>query len=674
MRIDTNIQGRLTSEEKEIFSIIREVIEKYSPSTHAYAVGGWTRDKLLGVDSNDIDIMLDNISGEDFAKLVTQHLGVKDANIIRANPEKSKHITTAKAYIPLSNGETQEIDFAQARAERYEEGSRIPTLEPATPQEDAHRRDLTVNSIFYSINNNEVIDFTGKGIKDLISDTFRTPEEPLKTFSDDPLRIFRVIRFAAKYGGKIDKETYKAMLNPSLRDDIKQKISKERMGEEITKMLKNPNAEVAINLLKETGLWQDIITEALRGTPYEGKMAELDMEQNNPHHTLTVWGHTMQVVKNVLDRYPEAEPEKRATMILAALMHDIGKLFLDIHTPSKSHEGRTSYIGHEKESRKIAEHILRYLKMEPFIQQVSGIARHHMRPHFQEKGGSPAGLKAMRKFIRQMGEASLNWLDVFNLAVADAYSKGTEIDPETVQIYQNLENSLQEALVSLKPDEDESIKPILDGNEVMQILGIKPGKWMTEIMEFVKGLRDENPDITKEEASELLREKYQNINPEDIREASSKENTGHTCPMHLLKSKIKEVNNDFKDGNYYKVLQTLKDLKDEYGKDDNVLRLLSISMFKLLLESNKYKDADVLTSLFKNAENNFFDVIVCSYVLGILLLIKTPTEDEVIREIGERMVKMSPGTVKRIMECLPKKVSRPELKKELEKKLCKCTN
>ena len=665
MRIDTNIQGRLTQEEKEVFSIIRKVIEKYTPSTHAYAVGGWVRDKLLGVDSNDIDIMLDNISGEAFANLVTQYLGIKDANVIRANPAKSKHIETAKAHIPLSNGEVQEIDFAQARSERYEEGSRIPIVETATPQEDATRRDLTINSIFYSINDNQIMDFTGKGIKDLISDTFRTPADPLKTFSDDPLRILRVIRFAAKYGGNIDNETYQAMLDPSLRNEIKQKISKERMGEEITKMLKNPNPEVAINLLKETGLWQDIVSEALIGTPYEGKMADLDMEQNNPHHTLSVWGHTMQVVKNILDKYPEAEPEKRATMILAALMHDIGKLYNDIQAESKTHPGRTSYIGHEKESRTIAEHILRYLKMEPFIQQVSGMARHHMRPHFKDRGNDSAGLKAMRKFIRQMGEKSLDWLDIFNLAVADAYSKGTEIDPETVQTYQNLEVQLQQALASLNPIENQSIQPILNGNEIMEILNIKPGKWMKEIMEFVSELRDDNPDITKEEATELVRNKYQNIDVNEIRQASSDEGGTLTCPMHLLKSKIQESNSDFGEGRYYKVLQTVKGLKEEYGNDENITRLIAISMFKLLLEGTKYKDNDVLVYLFKKTEKNFFDIILCSYAVGILLLIDTPTEDEIIREIANRMIAMSPGTIKRVLDSLPKEIHRPKLKKEL---------
>ncbi|MFW6122344.1 MAG: CCA tRNA nucleotidyltransferase, partial [Petrotogales bacterium] len=445
MQIDTNIKKHLTPDEKEVFSILGNVIEQKAPSTTIRVVGGWVRDKLLEVPSDDIDIMIDNMTGEKFAKLVTEHLGSKNAHVIRTNPEKSKHIETAKAYIPLSSGKVQEIDFAQARDEVYEKNSRIPNTHSATPQEDAHRRDLTINSLFYNINKNQIEDFTGKGLKDLITNTISTPEDPIKTFSEDPLRIFRVIRFAAKYNANIDEKTYKALMNPSLQQDIKNKISKERIGIEISKMLKNPNPLKAINILKETGLWQSIIDEALAGTKFEGKMAPLNMAQNNPHHKLDLWGHTMQVVKNVLDQYYETEPEKRATIILSALMHDLGKLYYDIQADSQNHPGTTSYHGHEKESKEIAEHILRYLKIEPFINQVAGLASQHMKPHSLLENPN---IKTLRKFIRQMGEKSLNWLDVFNLAVADAMSKDVEINPETVQKYQTLEANLQEALAS----------------------------------------------------------------------------------------------------------------------------------------------------------------------------------------------------------------------------------
>jgi len=508
MNVDLNISSKLNNDEKELFSILLKVVEKYAPRVTLRIAGGWVRDHILGTPSDDIDVMIDYMAGQDFAKLVTQYLNIKDPNVIQANPEASKHITTAKCYIPLSSGKKQEVDFAQARQEIYKEDSRIPDIQPATPQQDAYKRDLTINSLFYNLRTGQIEDFTGKGIKDIITNTIQTPEDPLKTFSDDPLRIWRVVRFCAKYNGQIDPETYKALTNPKLRDEIKNKVSKERIGQEFIKILKNPNADKALQILKDTGLWEDIISEAIKGTPYEGQLAPLNMEQNNPWHTLTVWGHTLQVVINILSQYKNAEPERRIVMTLAALMHDLGKTYKKIWSDSKSHPGKTSYIGHEFESAKLVELIFKYLKIEPYIKEIALLSRLHMRPHslLQQKAGD----KGLRKFIRETGEISLNWLDVFNLAVADAQAKSTVQDPEITQRYQQLKSNLQNALQSFStPQQDKPYtKPILNGNEITQILNIKPGPIIKEVIDYLKDLRDENPNITKEEATEKIKEKF----------------------------------------------------------------------------------------------------------------------------------------------------------------------
>lgn len=664
MKVDTNI--KFTPPEQEVISIIKEVIEKYAPTVEAYIVGGLIRDRLVNLPSHDMDIMVYPTKAEDFAKLITKHLNIQDPHVIRENPEKSKFVSTSKIYLPTEYG-VQEIDIAQARKDVYNDNSRIPETEPATPQEDAMRRDLTINSIMFDIKNNKIVDFTGKGIQDLISNTIRTPLDPIKTFSDDPLRIFRVIVYASKLNGQIDPQTYKAMTDPKLRDEIRKKVAKERLGEEIKKMLGGRNPEIALKLLKDTGLWQDIIEEAVKGTKYEGKMAELDTEQQNAHHLLTVWGHSIQTVANVLKMYPDAEPEKRVTMILAALMHDLGKLYKDIWGESKSHPGSRSYHGHEEESKNISELILKYLKIEPLIHQISGLTSSHMLPHRFTEGGE-ASARSLRKFIRNMGEQSLNWLDVFNLATADAYSKGLEIAPKTIEQYKQLETKLQEALISLKPTDPKSIiKPILNGNEIMQILNIKPGPMMKEITEFVKELRDDNPNITKDEAAQRLREKYQG---NEIKQASKKdEDTSSTCPKHLLDIKIEEINGLFKEDKCYEILTIINQLKEEYGNDDNIIRLLAITMFKLLIKSEKYRYNDLIQYALDKAEKNFFDYILCSYVVGILLLIETETKDEVIEEIAQRMAKMSPGILRNVLELLPKNIFRSDLKKRIEKTL-----
>lgn len=662
MKIKTNI--KFTPQELEVISIIKDVINKYSPSVQAFIVGGLIRDRLVGLPSHDLDIMVYPIKAEDFARLITKHLNIKDPHIIKENPEKSRYISTSKIYLPTNYG-IQEIDIAQARQDVYKGDSRIPSTEPATPEQDMSRRDFTVNAIAFDIKNNKIVDFTGKGIQDLITGTIRTPQDPLKTFSDDPLRIFRAIVYAAKLNAKIDPETYKAMLDPSLREEIKLKISRDRIGQELLKILKNPNPEYALKLLKDTGLMENIITEALKGSKYEGKLAELDMSQNNPHHKLTLWEHSMQTIKNILDKYPETEPEKRVIMILSALMHDLGKLYKETWGESKSHPGSRSFHGHEKISKEMSELILRYIKIEgDYLNVIPKLVEFHMRPHIytEQKEG---GMRSLRKFLRNVSEQSLNWLDVFNLAISDALAKDINIDPNIVQEYQNLEKRLQEALISLSPTPNKpELKPILNGNEIMTILNIKPGPQMKEIMEFVRELKDENPNITKEEATIKLKNQYLN---KEIKQAGKEGiETSSTCPMHLLQSKIDEINNLFQEKKYYEILTITNQLRNDYGNDDNITRLLAITTFKLLIKNEKYRYNDLIQYILDKAELNFFDYILCSYCVGILLLLETQTKDIVIKEIAQRMSKMSPGILRHVLDLLPNNVYRPELKKEIE--------
>jgi hypothetical protein len=375
------------------------------------------------------------------------------------------------------------------------------------------------------------------------------------------------------------------------------------------------------------------------------------------------------VLGQVIDKYTDAEPEKKITMILATIMHDLGKLFYEIQGESQSHPGRTSYHGHEKESAEIAEHILRYLKMETYIQQVSGLARYHMRPHkYIEQMHS----RLLRRFIRQMGEESLNWLDVLNMAIADAQAKDVEIDPTITTQYRDLENKLQEAMTSLGPLKENVVPPILNGNEVMEILGIKAGKWMSEIMEFVKELKDENPTITKEQAKEALQEKYMPLITNEMKKRASQktekdqEKKGTVCPTHLFFAKKREIDNAIKKGNDYEALSIMRQLEKEYS-DDKIYRLIAKNFLDLLIiDEKKYRDADLLQSIFDKAEKDIFDIPLCSFVTGILLLIETATDEDAIIEMGARMINMSPETMKIILNILPEKVHNQKLKKIME--------
>lgn len=222
--------------------------------------GGWVRDKLLGVESHDIDVAINKMTGYQFGLRLKEYLEIpgnpekyglegvassdkagtsaKNKQVgglhkIEANPEKSKHLETVTTRIL-----GLDIDLVNLRKETYSEDSRNPQMEFGTPEEDALRRDATVNAMFYNLNTSEVEDFTGKGFEDMELRIIRTPLEPYQTFKDDPLRVLRLIRFASRLGYSIDPSSEEFMGNEDIKKALHVKISRERVGVELEKALK----------------------------------------------------------------------------------------------------------------------------------------------------------------------------------------------------------------------------------------------------------------------------------------------------------------------------------------------------------------------------------------------------------------------------------------------------
>lgn len=230
----------LNENENEICRIILEYATSLNPPTIPRFAGGWVRDKILKKESNDIDVALDNISGYNFAeglsKYIQEHAlsnedDVHYAHKIMANPDKSKHLETA-----VLNIRGVSIDFANLRNEEYAM-SRIPKISQGTPVEDALRRDLTINALFYNLLTKEIEDFTGNGLADIQNKIIRTPLDPQITLLEDPLRILRIFRFKAKMQFLVCDDIYQAIQNPDIRNAMILKVSNERIDAEITKML-----------------------------------------------------------------------------------------------------------------------------------------------------------------------------------------------------------------------------------------------------------------------------------------------------------------------------------------------------------------------------------------------------------------------------------------------------
>eukprot|EP00891_Asterochloris_glomerata_P004496 jgi/Astpho2/4496/Aster-00096 len=209
-------QVQLKDSEKELFRLLKNTLQHANLRTTLRCAGGWVRDKLLGKDSVDIDIALDDMLGTQFAEhlnayLESQGKATGRIAVVQANPEQSKHLETAKVKV-----NELEIDLVNLRSETYasEAAHRIPEMTFGTPEQDALRRDFTFNSMFYNINTEQVEDLTGKGQQDLADGIVRTPLPAHETLQDDPLRVLRAVRFAARFGFRLDAELEAAASSP----------------------------------------------------------------------------------------------------------------------------------------------------------------------------------------------------------------------------------------------------------------------------------------------------------------------------------------------------------------------------------------------------------------------------------------------------------------------------
>ncbi|XP_039003191.1 tRNA nucleotidyltransferase cca2-like isoform X2 [Hibiscus syriacus] len=253
--VEVKEQIELTETEKKIFYRLLNTLCYFNLQTQLRVAGGWVRDKLLGKECYDIDIALDNMLGSEFVDKVQEYLSstgevAQGLAVIPSNPEQSKHLETARMRLF-----DLWIDFVNLRCEDYSENSRIPTMKFGTAEEDAFRRDLTINSLFYNINTNLVEDFTKRGLEDLIFGRIVTPLPPMATFLDDPLRVLRAIRFGARFDFTLDEELKKAAACDDVKAALAAKISRERIGTEIDLMISGNQPVKAIDYICDLTLF-----------------------------------------------------------------------------------------------------------------------------------------------------------------------------------------------------------------------------------------------------------------------------------------------------------------------------------------------------------------------------------------------------------------------------------
>ncbi len=331
-----------------------------------YLVGGIVRDKLLHKPpEEDIDIVLEGDAAELAAFL-------HDKKAAGSRPVIFARFGTAMIMVA-----GKQVELVGARVESYDAASRKPSTSPGTLLDDVLRRDFTINTLLENLHTGEILDLTGQAMSDLRDKIIRTPRKPLETFDDDPLRMLRAVRFAARLGFTIHPETRLALCDRAPRLGI---VSGERIREEFVKILMTPRAAQAIESLRETGLL-DIFAPEIVAMYGVGQ---------NVYHIYDVWTHTMKVL--------EAIPIERGIALrLAALTHDIGKP----RTRSVDETG-VHFYSHQAVGAEMSRRLMRRLKFSSSeIDEVAYLVSMHLRVGEYSRQWSDTGV---RRLIRDTGE------------------------------------------------------------------------------------------------------------------------------------------------------------------------------------------------------------------------------------------------------------------------------
>jgi len=370
------------------------------------------------------------------------------------------------------------MEITTFRGERYAEDSRKPEVTHlATIEEDLQRRDFTVNAMAFKLPDRMFVDPFG-GLRDLASKTLRTPASPDAAFSDDPLRMLRAARFAAVLEMKPVPELVDAMRAQRDRLGI---VSAERVREELEKLLDAPRPSIGLELATETGLCEVFLPD----------LPALKLEQDPVHRHKDVYRHTLAVVDKLAASDPENEPDTE--LRLAGLLHDIGKPATRRYGP----EG-VSFHHHEVVGAQMAERRLRELRFSSDqIDTVSKLITLHLRFHTFRLGWTDS---AVRRYVRDAGPL----LDRLNRLVrADCTTR----NPFKARQLAAAMDELEARIARLAAEEDlKRLRPPIDGNDVMQHLGIGPGREVGEALAYLLEVRLDRGEYPREEAFRLLDE------------------------------------------------------------------------------------------------------------------------------------------------------------------------
>ncbi len=402
-----------------------------------YLVGGFVRDRLLGREGTDIDLLAVGDDGTRILAAIAERFGW-------APPQRFERFGTGQV-----RGDGFVVEVVRARAESYDAASRKPDVRPGTLEEDIWRRDFTVNALCQTLDG-RVIDVTGRGLDDLQRRVLRTPLDPEQTFSEDPLRMFRAARFAAQLGFATAPGLTVAMSRMAGRSAI---LSAERVAEEFRRLLVSDHPRAGLELLRDGGLlavWMPEL-EAMVGVEQGG------------FHIYDVFDHSTHTVADV--------PPDLVTRV-AALLHDVGKPPTHVVDP----HGKHTFYDHPVVGAAIATDLLGRLRFSnDEVAATALLVRHHLRPI--QYDSREWGDSAVRRLVRDIGDQRQRLLD---LARADTRASSY---PDTLAI-----DDLERRMARLDAGGVVShMRPPLDGNEIVRLAaGRRPGPWVGQVQRAIE--------------------------------------------------------------------------------------------------------------------------------------------------------------------------------------------
>jgi poly(A) polymerase len=463
------VQARASRELARVGEVLGPLGDRFAAAGEELAVvGGPVRDAMLSRLHNDID-------------LTTSARPEVTEKLLQGWADAVWDMGRDFGTIGCRKGDWT-IEITTYRSDKYDPSSRHPQVVYGDSLEgDLGRRDFTVNAMAVRLPEQSVVDPYG-GIVDLAHQVLRTPGRPEDSFSDDPLRMMRAARFAAQLGFTVAPEVVAAMTDMAARIDI---ISAERVRDELVKLVCAPYPRLGLTLLVETGLAERVLPE----------LPALALERDEHHRHKDVYEHSLTVLDQAIEmeeRLPVPAPD--FVTRFAALMHDVGKPRTRRFLP----DGTVTFHHHDVVGAKLLRKRMRALRFSnDVIDAVCKLVELHLR--FHGYGSGEWTDSAVRRYVRDAGD-QLERLHV--LTRADCTTRNRRKADRLRRTYDELEARIGKLA---EQEELDAIRPDLDGNQIMELLGIGPGREVGEAYRFLLEVRMDRGPLAPEEAAEALR-------------------------------------------------------------------------------------------------------------------------------------------------------------------------